>query len=119
MARSWTQVDADLGRIVAESDPPLSVETIAHAQEFLKYLRERTVVPTVGRGYDPTLAIWWDYDAGSEPATTTQFEVYAHSIEVRIFRGMLVEAIEYVRHVAGEPYPPEIEGALLPHRLNP
>ncbi|HEU5093656.1 MAG TPA: hypothetical protein VFT77_00815 [Reyranella sp.] len=74
----WTSVESEVGRIVAESDPPFATETIAHLHDFLKYLREkRTAAPKVRRGYWPTLNIWWEYNAAAMPVTTAQFEVFA------------------------------------------
>jgi hypothetical protein len=112
VADEWSSVEAEVDRIFAESDPPFAAETIAHVGDFLKYLRGRTAVPKVGRGYWATLNIWWEHDAATEPATTAQFEVFAQKIEVYRFRGRHVEAIQEIQHVAGEPFPQEIEDAL-------
>jgi hypothetical protein len=74
----WTSVESEVGRFVAESDPPFATETSAHLHDFLKYLREkRTAAPKVRRGYWPTLNIWWEYNAAAMPVTTAQFEVFA------------------------------------------
>ena len=112
MPDNWSSVEAEVDRIVAASDPPFASETIAHIGDFLKYLRERTAAPKVGRGYWPTLNIWWEYAAAREPATTAEFEVFAERIEVYRFRGRHTEGIQEIPHVAGEPFPQEIEAAL-------
>jgi hypothetical protein len=112
MVDDWSSVEAEVDRIVAESDPPFTAETIAHVGDFLKYLRERTAAPKVGRGYWPTLNIWWEHAAATSPATTAQFEVFARKIEIYQFQGGHVEGIQEIPHVAGEPFPQEIEAAL-------
>jgi hypothetical protein len=112
MSDDWSSVEAEVNRIIAESDPPFAAETIAHVGDFLKFLRERTAAPKVERGYWPTFNIWWEYVAGAEPATTATFEVFARKIEISLFRGAHWEGVQEIPHVAGDPFPQEIEAAL-------
>ncbi len=122
MADDWAQVEAKFRRIVAESDPPFDGETIANAKDFLKYLRERTPVPVIGRGYWPTLGIWWEYDPATQPQTMVQFEVFNSRIEIQVFKyegpelAAACVSIQYAAHKAGDPFPPEIEAEMPPNR---
>jgi hypothetical protein len=122
VADDWADVEAEFRRIVTESDPPFDAETIANAEDFLRYLRGQTPIPVIKRGYWPTLAIWWEYAPATQPQTMVQFEVFASRIEIAVYRdkGPKLAAaqvsLQYAAHKAGEPFPPEIEAEMPPNR---
>lgn len=114
-AVEWAFVEAMVARLITEGPRPFTAEAMAHVDDFLKYLRERTLAPSVGPGYyQNTLEIWWDCDASTEPCSTVQFVVHPKMIEVYSFSGRHVTGIQEIPHVTGEPFPQEIDATLPP-----
>jgi hypothetical protein len=102
----WDTVEAEVARIIAESAEPFTAGTISQINDFLKYLRERTAPPMVGRGYWPSLWVAW------ESKKELSFEVYDDRIEIYHSRYRDLR-IRHISHVVGEPFPDEI-GVELP-----
>jgi hypothetical protein len=96
----WATVEAEVARIIAESSEPFTAATVAQIKDFLTYIRGRTPVPMVAKGYWSTLNVWWD-----EPL---QIEIFGDRFEVYKFRDRRTE-IRAVYHVAGDPFPPDFD----------
>jgi hypothetical protein len=110
--RGWATLDAEVARIIAtECDEPFTEATIAQIKDFLKYLRGRTPVPMVGKGYWSTLQVWWDDNVWST-AASAQFEIFDTRVEVYKFDDGRVIGIRYIEHVAGESFPADLDDDL-------
>ena len=78
----WDAVEAEVARIIAESPKPFTVETVAQIDDFLKYLRGRTIVPEVAKGYWSTLRVMWDHTS----LGPLEIEVHGGHLEIYRFR---------------------------------
>lgn len=99
-ANDWTSVEAAVGRIVSESAKPFAPETVSQIGDFLKYIRGRTAVPEVAKGYWSTLRIIWD---------KLEIEIRDDGLEVYKLQPDGKIDIRYVHHVVGEPFSADLE----------
>jgi hypothetical protein len=97
-------VEARVVRIVAESPKPFDAETIAQIQDFLSYLRGRTTIPEVAKGYWSTLRVMWVKDK-------FEIEVFGDRLELYRFHDQRTD-MRNVFHVPGEPFAMDLNAEL-------
>ena len=100
----WAAFEAEVARIISENPEPIAADTKDQVSDFLKLIRGRTRIPDdigVNR-YRSSLCISWD---------VLQFELYGDHLEIYRFRNLATD-IQHFPHLAGEPFPAEVEAAL-------
>lgn len=100
----WSGLETEVERIVSECSEGFDPATVANARELIALMRERCLIPEVAKGYWSTLRFYW-VDANLE------FEVFGNRVEVYHFRDLHTDIRHYARK-PGEPFPPEVVGAL-------
>ncbi len=99
----WAIIEAEIARIVAESDEPFSPETLAQVSDFLTWLRGRCPIPQVGKGYWSTIRFIWE----RRWLGPDEIEIFGDRIEIYRFFDQRIE-IQHVDHIPGQPFPPEL-----------
>lgn len=74
----WDSVEAEIGRIMDESQESFTPETIANVREFLKLVRDRYPIPEVGKGYWNTICVGW----GTAPHPALEIDIFGDRFEV-------------------------------------
>lgn len=100
----WNGLETEIKRIVSESCDAFDPATVANARELVALMRERCPVPEVVKGYWSTFQFYW-------VEAKVDFEVFNDRIEV--YRSFdLRTDIRHYAHKPGEPFAPEVIGAL-------
>ncbi len=102
--RDWAAFEAEVARIIAENPEPIATDTKDQVSDFLTFIRGRTPIPNdVGvNRYRSSLCISWD---------RLEFELYGDHLEIYRYGNPAID-IRHVPHMAGEPFPAEVEAAL-------
>ncbi|MDP1965878.1 MAG: hypothetical protein Q8K93_27185 [Reyranella sp.] len=103
LSPNWTAVETEVARIIAESPKPFTAETVSQIDDFLKYIRGRTTVPEVAKGYWSTLRVMW--------GKTLEIEVFGDRFEIYKFWDGGSD-IRYILHVPGEPFSADLDAEL-------
>jgi hypothetical protein len=103
----WSDVEAEIKRIIASSREPFDPDTIAQVADLMSFMRPRCPVPEVAKGYWSTIRFMWD-NAMPGPL---EIEVFGDRLEVyRFFNGRT--DIQHVAHVPGAPFSAELAAEL-------